>query len=483
MKHFLIDRSSSKTIYYYVMVLLMFSGFLSAQSGAFVLSWDKTGCQQNDADKIIITNTNECLKVCKENLFTYRVSGELMPTIDHIEWTIVGGESEVKDEFAAIKWDNTYNGSIKLSFVFLDGSILNRTICVTKETPNLILGWDKIGCQYEEDNVSEIKFNFNFATAECLKVCKGSKLGYKISGNDSENINHILWTVTGGEAATANEFATQITWNDSPNGSILIRIEFNNGSVVERAICVSKVNSSILLDWEKTEESSVSQIKVDSSEEKPDCLIVYPESTVNYRINGKNIDTIETVYWEVVGGYAYNNHGLYTPITWYDEENNYVIIHITYIDGSMLDRKFSILKMARPGGGIFAQADRLLFKYDEAGNQKERKLCINCGSARMSNPETNDESRNEEVIKDGNLTFYPNPVNEELHIDFGLSDEVKKIDKIEVYSLGGQLIKTYSDIKNQTSLIIPFNNLSQGMYLVNVVYGNGEVTDLKIQKK
>jgi Secretion system C-terminal sorting domain len=134
-------------------------------------------------------------------------------------------------------------------------------------------------------------------------------------------------------------------------------------------------------------------------------------------------------------------------------------------------------------------ADRVKFTYDESGNQIERKLCINCTTNRISNPNPSEpiienvaEKADEKIIED-KLTFYPNPVKEELHIDFDLSDSSKRVSKVEVYALTGQIIKIYTHIENQTNLIVPFNNLPQGMYLVNVIYTDGEIVDLKIQKK
>ena len=68
-------------------------------------------------------------------------------------------------------------------------------------------------------------------------------------------------------------------------------------------------------------------------------------------------------------------------------------------------------------------------------------------------------------------------------IEFNSIDKEKKVLFVEVYSLAGQKIKRYSEVKNDSTLKIPFIELSQGVYIVNIIYNNGEVINLKIQKK
>lgn len=129
-------------------------------------------------------------------------------------------------------------------------------------------------------------------------------------------------------------------------------------------------------------------------------------------------------------------------------------------------------------------ADRVIFAYDESGNQKQRTLCINCVSNRMANPAIVEAKKElEEKIIEDKLVFYPNPVKEELHIDFDITDAIKQVDAVTVYAITGQMIKNYSITTNQTNLIIPFESLPQGIYIVYVLYTTGETIDLKIKKQ
>ncbi len=138
------------------------------------------------------------------------------------------------------------------------------------------------------------------------------------------------------------------------------------------------------------------------------------------------------------------------------------------------------------GGGAIVLppiADRVTFLYDESGNQKQRILCINCWTNRIADPNTIEEKLDLEKIIEDKLVFYPNPVKEELHIDFDNTDISKKVEVVTLYSIAGQLIKSYSNSANFNTMIIPFDSLPQGVYIVNVLYNTGEVIDLKIKKQ
>lgn len=145
------------------------------------------------------------------------------------------------------------------------------------------------------------------------------------------------------------------------------------------------------------------------------------------------------------------------------------------------------LAAAGPGGGDpidIPIADRVRFLYDESGNQRERQICINCTANKPSVQIDDVASKNiEEIVEEVGLKVYPNPVSEDLFIEFNSFDLEKKISFVEVYSLSGQKIKRYSEVKNDSTLKIPFVELSQGIYVVNIIYNNGEVVNLKIQKK
>lgn len=130
--------------------------------------------------------------------------------------------------------------------------------------------------------------------------------------------------------------------------------------------------------------------------------------------------------------------------------------------------------------------DRILFYYDNAGNQTQRTLCISCFSARTSNDSIKEisEVKDEDLLKfsqNDDFSYYPNPVKEELYLKWELLNE-NEVSTIEVYSLTGQLISTYKDFKNKSTTNIPFQQYPQGTYLVLINYSSGEQKSITILK-
>jgi len=169
---------------------------------------------------------------------------------------------------------------------------------------------------------------------------------------------------------------------------------------------------------------------------------------------------------------------------------NFFFVSKTYTqvntNSTLASETTSQASTAGPGGGgpiDIPIADRVRFLYDESGNQRERKICINCTANKPTIQSDEIVGKNiETFVEEDGLKAYPNPVSEELFIEFNSIDIEKKVSFVEVYSISGQIVKRYSEVKTDTTLIIPFMELAQGMYIVNIIYNNGEVVNLKIQK-
>ncbi len=127
--------------------------------------------------------------------------------------------------------------------------------------------------------------------------------------------------------------------------------------------------------------------------------------------------------------------------------------------------------------------NKILFSYDTAGNQIKRELCINCpaGLGKSTKPQ---ETKNEpiEVVVIDKVSFFPNPVLEELNINWELVND-KYVENIAVYNLTGAQLISFKIEKDEISKIIPFYNYAAGYYLVNLNYNNGESKSLNIIKK
>jgi hypothetical protein len=195
---------------------IFFIGTLSAQNSNFVFSWDKVGCQQTGESKVSLDSiiSTSCLKVCKNSIVTYMISGDV-EDISTIKWIVNGGEAmstTEQDLSVPIKWDEISTGEITFEIVLKNDSIISKNICILKTETELILGWDKVGCQSDKDHVCEIKYDDNFSNLDCLLVCKGSKMNYKIFGGSESQVVEVLWEVTGGEVHDADKLLTSIDW-------------------------------------------------------------------------------------------------------------------------------------------------------------------------------------------------------------------------------------------------------------------------------
>ena len=101
-------------------------------------------------------------------------------------------------------------------------------------------------------------------------------------------------------------------------------------------------------------------------------------------------------------------------------------------------------------------------------------IALTPGQFRVYGNKPSTLSSNElEVIK-SNIDVYPNPTRN----SFALSADVTHID---IYSITGQLIKTFSDvISNQQ---IDITNLETGMYLIKITDSNGISQSKKLIKE
>lgn len=136
---------------------------------------------------------------------------------------------------------------------------------------------------------------------------------------------------------------------------------------------------------------------------------------------------------------------------------------------------------------------KVLFKYDAAGNQIQRELCINCplGTGRFAQKEEIGKEKNKEIEEiveeknkeiEGTISFYPNPASEELNVEWNFQEHIK-ISSLLVYTIQGKLVMQYDKLHEKTFLKIPFSSLSAGTYLVVYSMANGEKKSIKILKK
>lgn len=132
------------------------------------------------------------------------------------------------------------------------------------------------------------------------------------------------------------------------------------------------------------------------------------------------------------------------------------------------------------------QETKLNFSYDNEGNQIMREIVFQRENATAKDSlvklETIAEQEMIPADVENTLSYYPNPVSEELYLKWGNQDQTF-VNGIEVYSLSGQSIQKIDNLKGANSKAVPFSRHPAGFYNVIVVYSNGEKKTLKIVKK
>jgi hypothetical protein len=137
---------------------------------------------------------------------------------------------------------------------------------------------------------------------------------------------------------------------------------------------------------------------------------------------------------------------------------------------------------------IFSNAQqKLLFNYDTSGNQILRELCLSgCDpSAKSTNDKAIEDLKEEDLLKFSSedvLSYYPNPVKEEMYLQWKLEDNIY-VNSIQIFSMTGQLLKSYAQTSQKNSQNIPFQDYPTGVYAVLLYYNNGDQKSIKIIKK
>lgn len=130
-----------------------------------------------------------------------------------------------------------------------------------------------------------------------------------------------------------------------------------------------------------------------------------------------------------------------------------------------------------------AQA-RINFQYDAAGNQIQRVVCLMCvGKTANLNKNTSQLTNNDlqKFFPEDAISYYPNPVREELYLKWELIDE-KYVTSIKVFNINGILLKSFNDMDKLNNQNISFQEYPQGIYFIDLKYNNGEEKSIKIIK-
>ncbi len=130
----------------------------------------------------------------------------------------------------------------------------------------------------------------------------------------------------------------------------------------------------------------------------------------------------------------------------------------------------------------FGQTQRIVFNYDDAGNQTRRYICLSGCAAKNANYKDESTVTQNDMLEENKVLYYPNPVLEELYVKWKNTAE-SQVTSVELYSMNGQQLNKITDVKDNELTKIGFTDYPTGYYIVVLVYSNGEKKDLKIVKQ
>lgn len=132
----------------------------------------------------------------------------------------------------------------------------------------------------------------------------------------------------------------------------------------------------------------------------------------------------------------------------------------------------------------YGQVPKITFEYDAAGNQVQRFTCLFCPARLNQDVKEIAELQEEDLQKffpEDIISYYPNPVKEELYLKWELIND-NKVSSIEVFDMNGRVVQNYKDQKAENNQVISFKEFPVGLYVINLNYTNGEIKTIKILK-
>lgn len=135
--------------------------------------------------------------------------------------------------------------------------------------------------------------------------------------------------------------------------------------------------------------------------------------------------------------------------------------------------------------GLVSYSQKIRFEYDLAGNQIQRKWCPTCMSRNAQEVfkeiSSLEDSDMQKFFPEDLISYYPNPVKEELFLKWELINE-NKVVSIDVFTLNGQVLKKIKENLSQNSFVISFIEYPIGVYFLSLNYTSGEQKTIKIIK-
>ncbi len=132
----------------------------------------------------------------------------------------------------------------------------------------------------------------------------------------------------------------------------------------------------------------------------------------------------------------------------------------------------------------FGQEQKIRFEYDASGNQISRTLCLMCNLKEGLNKDLTElkETDYSKFSSQDDFSYYPNPVKEELYLKWTIT-EGNYIQNLTLFNLNGALLKKFDINESLNNLNITFVDYPKGVYIIELVYNNGDIKTVKIIKQ
>jgi hypothetical protein len=145
---------------------------------------------------------------------------------------------------------------------------------------------------------------------------------------------------------------------------------------------------------------------------------------------------------------------------------------------------FAFLFINAQSKGVPSGEPGLIFDYDEAGNQIERKfssdISITVGK-KSKEKEKSTAPTEEPIVYENKFISYPNPTDGQVTLSWE-QDVTDLIQKIEIVGYTTPYYREISFDSTNLNLEIDLTNQIQGVYFVNFTLSNSEIITKKIIK-
>lgn len=131
--------------------------------------------------------------------------------------------------------------------------------------------------------------------------------------------------------------------------------------------------------------------------------------------------------------------------------------------------------------------DKLVFSYDNAGNQILRdRICLNCSAAKAdvakdAIPSTDSDEIAQDWL-DEKFIASPNPVTDILSVEW-INKKETEILQLSLYGSGNRLLYTLKPVTGINQAEFNFSRYPSGFYILLVSYSDGKTETYKILKK